>query len=100
MESFKSKIRILPLDKIQKIEQEIDTFLHFTDYIKEAHRCLKLDGMLYIIETTSRFKNLDEFIKGLEKLGFDVFKPQEKYKFTEIRALKTDRKLQPVVLSF
>lgn len=74
--------------------------LNFTDYIKESYRCLKLDGTLFIIEATSRFKDLDNFVKGLEKLGFDVFKPQQKYKFIEIKAVKNDRKVQDVVLEF
>nr|NQU94101.1 hypothetical protein [Bacteroidota bacterium] len=73
---------------------------NFTDYLKEAHRCLKQYGHLHIIETTSRFSNIDTFTKGLEKLGFDVFKPEEKYKFTFIRALKSERVTKDVELRF
>ncbi|MBT4604279.1 DEAD/DEAH box helicase family protein [archaeon] len=73
---------------------------NFTDYLKEAHRCLKLDGHLHIIEATSRFSNIEEFTKGLEKLGFDIVKVNEKYKFTFIRAIKTERKLNDVKLKF
>lgn len=73
---------------------------NFTDYIKEAHRCLKLDGILYIVEPISKFNDLDEFIKGLERLGFDIFKPEEKYKFTFIRGVKSERKMGNAELSF
>lgn len=73
---------------------------NFTDYIKEAHRCLKLDGHLWIIESTSRFSELKQFTKGLEKLGFDIVIVEEKYKFTFIRCLKSDRKIQDILLKF
>lgn len=73
---------------------------NFTDYIKEARRCLKLDGNLFIIEATSRFSNLNGFLDGLNKLGFDVLKAEENYKFTFIRAIKGDRNQQEVELCF
>lgn len=73
---------------------------NFTDYIKEAHRCLKLDGHLWIIESTSRFSELKQFTKGLEKLGFDIVTVEEKYKFTFIRGIKSDRKIHDIQLKF
>lgn len=73
---------------------------NFTNYIREAYRCLKLDGILYIVEPTSKFNDLNEFIKGLESLGFDVFKPEEKYKFIFIRGVKSDRKSKDIKLDF
>jgi len=73
---------------------------NITDYLKEAHRCLKLDGTLYIAESTSHFTDIDNFIKGLEKLGFDVLKPEVKYKFTFIRAIKSERKPLDIVVKF
>src|SRR6202795_5311935 len=58
---------------------------NFADYIREAHRTLKLDGHLHIIEATVRFTNRDQFVKGLESLGFAVVTVEDKWKFTHIR---------------
>ena len=66
---------------------------NFTDYLREAHRILKLDGHLHIIEATSRFSNLGQFQLDLEALGFDVINIQDLAQFTHIRALKTERRL-------
>jgi len=64
---------------------------NFTDYIREAHRRLKLDGDLHIIEPTERFADRAQFAKALEGLGFEVVSIEDKWKFTHIRALKTER---------
>ena len=37
---------------------------NFTDYLREAHRTLKLDGRLHIIEATARFTDREQFVKG------------------------------------
>jgi hypothetical protein len=70
---------------------------NFTDYLHEAYRTLKLDGQLHIIEATSRFGNLGQFRTNLEALGFDVVSVQDMWKFTHIRALKTERRFQEQV---
>jgi superfamily II DNA or RNA helicase len=67
---------------------------NFTDYLREAYRTLKLDGELHIIEATSRFSNLSQFQTDLEALGFDIVRVRDMWKFTHIRALKTERKPQ------
>ncbi len=64
---------------------------NYIDYVKEAHRCLKLDGHLWIAETTSRFLNFVTFEEELTKIGFDVIRVQEKGNFTFLRAIKSDR---------
>jgi len=64
---------------------------NFTDYVREAHRTLKLDGLLHIIESTSRFSNRDQFTRNLEELGFAVIRVEDKWKFTHIHALKIER---------
>jgi hypothetical protein len=64
---------------------------NFTDYLREAHRTLKLDGQLHIIESTERFNDRNAFGKALEGLGFAVVSIADKWKFTHIRALKTER---------
>jgi len=65
---------------------------NFVDYLREAHRCLKLDGYLWIAEPTSRIKNIQLFQDLLFKLGFDISHIGEKWKFTFIRAIKIERK--------
>ena len=45
---------------------------NFTDYLRESHRTLKLDGRLHIIEATARFTDRDRFVRDLQSLGFDV----------------------------
>ena len=64
---------------------------NFTDYLREAHRTLKLDGWLHILESTSRFSDRDGFIQGLKQLGFDQFTIEDRWKFTYIRTLKAKR---------
>ena len=67
---------------------------NFTEYLREAHRTLKLDGWLHIIESTARFGEdgaLDAFIKGLKALGFGNVQADPVSKFTHISARKTER---------
>jgi hypothetical protein len=63
-----------------------------TAYLREAHRTLKLDGELHVVEPTSRFTDRDRFARDLARLGFDVVRVEDWWKFTFIRALKTDRR--------
>jgi hypothetical protein len=63
---------------------------NFTDYLREAHRTLKLDGHLHIIEATSRFKDRARFLAGLKALGFAVLDVRDVWQFTHIHALKTE----------
>src|SRR5262249_35496859 len=64
---------------------------NFTDYIREAHRCLKLDGFLFLVEATSRFKDVEQFKADLGRLGFDIASAEQKWKFTFIKAIKSER---------
>jgi len=64
---------------------------NFTDYLLEAYRTLKLDGHLHIIEATARFSNRDHFAAGLRSLGYDVVSVADRWKFTHIHAVKTER---------
>jgi hypothetical protein len=66
---------------------------NFIDYLKEAHRCLKLDGHLWIAEPTSRIQSNELFRDLLFRLGFDVSRVDEKWKFTFIKAIKSEREL-------
>ena len=40
------------------------------DYLLEAHRVLKLGGVLIVAEVISRFEKLSVFVRNMEKLGF------------------------------
>ncbi len=71
--------------------------VNFTDYVREAHRTLKLDGLLHIIESTSRFSNRDLFVRNIEELGFAIVRVEDKWKFTHIHALKIERQLRKSV---
>ena len=71
---------------------------NFVDYLKEAHRCLKLDGHLWIAEPTSRIKDTEMFRDLLFRLGFDVSRIDEKWKFTFIKAIKSERELNQKAL--
>ena len=64
---------------------------NFADYIREANRTLKLDGQLHIIEATARFTDRNGFTKALEGFGFAIVSVEDKWKFTHIRAIKTER---------
>lgn len=74
---------------------------NFTDYIREAHRCLRIDGDLHIWEPASYFDDAKQFCSDLAKLGFEVLAPRQEGLFMRIRALKTDRvPAEGLVLSF
>jgi hypothetical protein len=70
---------------------------NFTDYLREAHRTLKLDGQLHIFESTSRFSDRDAFVNGLKQLGFDQVAIEDRWKFTYVRALKPRRVSDPSI---
>ncbi|MBN9378617.1 MAG: hypothetical protein BGO14_07075 [Chlamydiales bacterium 38-26] len=69
---------------------------NYLEYLKEAHRCLKLDGHLWIAETTSRYQNFPSFEEELSKIGFDLIGKQEKGNFTFLRLIKSDRQTSPM----
>jgi hypothetical protein len=46
---------------------------------------------LHVLEATSRFANRDQFVSDLDALGFAVVTVEDKWKFTHIRAMKTER---------
>jgi len=64
---------------------------NFADYLREGYRSLKLDGQLHVIEATARFSDRNAFVKAVEGLGFAIVSVEDKWKFTHIRALKTER---------
>jgi very-short-patch-repair endonuclease len=64
---------------------------NFADYIREAHRTLKIDGHLHILESTARFQDRAQFLSDLKALGFEVLEVSDKFVFSHIHALKSDR---------
>lgn len=61
---------------------------NFTDYIREAHRCLRIDARLHIWEPASYFEDLDGFCAELGRLGFEVLRPTPQGSFVRIYAVK------------
>ncbi|KAI9555889.1 putative ribosomal R-processing protein 8 [Daphnia sinensis] len=42
------------------------------DFLKEANRVLRIGGLLYVAEVESRCKNIQEFLKNIERFGFQL----------------------------
>lgn len=73
---------------------------NYIDYLKEAKRCLKLDGHLWIAEPIKRIKNRKLFKELLDCIGFDIKgRPVEKGKFVFIVALKSERECNEELLN-
>jgi Hypothetical methyltransferase/Probable Zinc-ribbon domain/SNF2-related domain/Helicase conserved C-terminal domain len=74
---------------------------NFTDYLREARRCLRLDGQLHIWEPVSYFEDVTKFCASLVRLGFDVMAPQTEGAFVRIYAFRNAKKADPnLVLPF
>ncbi len=71
---------------------------NFIDYLREAKRSLKLDGLLWIAEPTSRIKDITLFKELLERIGFAVLPIHIKGQFTFISALKTERDVNEIAI--
>lgn len=76
---------------------------NLADFIREAHRILKADGVLKIAEVRSRFESkkdeLEDFVEILGKLGFKCIKKDQSNKMfvmIELRpsGKKPDKKLE------
>jgi hypothetical protein len=74
---------------------------NFGDYLKEAHRVLKIYGHLHIVEATSRFGDLDGFVQSLRQMGFDrVEASAMSDQFTWIQANRADRAYRDTNIRF
>lgn len=71
---------------------------NFTDYIREAHRCLRLDGWLHVWEPASYFDDVAKFCAKLSKLGFGVMAPETEGAFVRIDAVKNAKKPDPTLV--
>jgi hypothetical protein len=62
---------------------------NFMDYLREAHRCLRIDGFIHVWEPANHFPDLKAFAGGLGRLGFDVIgEPISEGRFVKIYATK------------
>jgi superfamily II DNA or RNA helicase len=60
---------------------------NWSDYIKEAKRCLATNGYLLIAETTKSMKGrLSKLKEVIEQQGFDIYNEEEKGDFTFVEA--------------
>ena len=64
---------------------------NFADYLREALRTLRLDGLLHIWEATSRFDDPKRFAKQVEELGFRCLFFENRAQFTSFQFMKTRR---------
>jgi hypothetical protein len=71
---------------------------NFTDYVREAHRCLRLDGWLHIWEPSTHFADVTKFCSRLGRLGFDVMAPQTEGAFVRINAARSAKKPDPALV--
>ena len=62
---------------------------NFVEYIFEAHRVLDLNGLIHIIERTSRFSDLETFSRNLSNIGFKLLNTDKIGKFTHIFGIKS-----------
>jgi len=57
---------------------------NFTDYVREAHNCLRLDGTIHIWEAASYFDDMPTFCAALGRLGFEVTSPNTEGAFVRV----------------
>lgn len=69
---------------------------NFADYLREAHRCLRLDGVLHIWEATSYFDDPTAFCRQLERLGFEPTIPVTEGAFVRIYTHKNASRPDPI----
>eukprot|EP00703_Trepomonas_sp_PC1_P001465 JAP95141.1 Ribosomal RNA-processing protein [Trepomonas sp. PC1] len=90
-DDIKELVRIANMTNLPVADEYFDALVYSlsimpTDQYKvlnEAHRILKMNGTMLIIEVISRVKNVDEFAKKVEKYGFKcTIKEENKFFFS------------------
>ncbi len=71
---------------------------NFADYLREAHRCLRLDGWLHMWEPANYFNDVGTFCARLGRLGFDVMAPETEGAFIRIYAVRNAKKPDPTTV--
>lgn len=67
---------------------------NFLDFIKEAKRILKNEGILIVIEITSRIVSVDNFISVFNNLGFELRKQHNIKGFFELFVFRLINKVK------
>jgi ribosomal RNA-processing protein 8 len=67
---------------------------NWTDFIREAHRTLRVGGTLKIVEVRSRVDDVADFVRTLRSLGFDKKRLDAKSNshFLTLEATKAERR--------
>jgi SAM-dependent methyltransferase len=76
---------------------------NWSDYIKEAKRCLATNGYLLIAETTKSMSGnarLSKLRNVIKEQGFEIYEEEERGDFTFIEARELERHITRSVLSF
>ncbi|KAH9269332.1 hypothetical protein BASA83_008555 [Batrachochytrium salamandrivorans] len=72
---------------------------NFVDFLKEAYRILKFGGVLKIAEVVSRISDIEEFINGINGIGFRLSKKDVSNKmFIILEFLKGGKKVDTETL--
>jgi ribosomal RNA-processing protein 8 len=61
---------------------------NLADFIREAHRILKMGGIVKIAEVWSRFKHVKKFLRALEQMGFSIVNEKLINDYFELITLK------------
>ena len=65
---------------------------NYPDFLREAHRIVKLGGRLKIAEITSRIKDIEKFVRLVEGLGFTSTKVDQSNPFFMMLEFKKSAK--------
>ncbi|CAK5117121.1 unnamed protein product [Meloidogyne enterolobii] len=99
--SLNERVVVADMAKIPLARESVDVCVYclslmgtnLAHFFREAHRVLKMNGKVKIVEVTSRFKNIKKFIDALGKMGFQLKRKKEldgKY-FTALTLQKIGR---------
>jgi len=69
---------------------------NYIDFLKEAHRVLKSNGVLKIAEVKSRFEDINQFVISLKHLGLDLISKDESNKMFILFEFKKSSNLKKI----
>jgi hypothetical protein len=68
---------------------------NYMDYLREAHRVLRIDGQLWLAETASRTGDDDAIKRSLKDMGFNVSSIERRSQFVVVSAVRTVNEPKP-----
>ena len=71
---------------------------NFDEYLREAHRCLRLDGALHLWESAGYFEDPAAFCRALQRLGFEPTVPAIEGAFVRIYTTKNSKQPDPAAV--